>query len=225
MEGREIDVLRAKLSATICSVLAQRISVLKQFGLSGLWLNADSNNEFNAGTVLGYSNDDWLSIKNYSGLWNPNGSIRKEDIWVKKLKIMVIHRQFGKLKTKWFCFGDNLLDQSLSRRDSVAGDQLRNCSPCDDISLSRIREFYSNMENRIVHYGTRFSRELKDMIRYVRQLENAVIDDLIIASADSDLDYSQSESNPKSKLENEFEGADEATQAKIVEQYFLRTQV
>jgi hypothetical protein len=54
MEGQEIDVLRAKLSATICSVLTERISILKQFGLSCLWLNADSNDEFNAGTILGY---------------------------------------------------------------------------------------------------------------------------------------------------------------------------
>ena len=190
MEGQEIDVLRAKLSATICSVLTERISILKQFGLSGLWLNADSNDEFNVGTILGYSDDDWLSIKKYSGLWNPKGSIQKEEIWVKKLKIMVIQRPFGKFKIKWFCFGDNLLDQSSSRRDSATCDQLRNCSPCDDISLSRIREFYSNMESRIVHFGTRFSREQRYMIRELTKLEKEPLDETQSLSIEYDLDDS-----------------------------------
>jgi hypothetical protein len=138
---------------------------------------------------------------------------------------MVIQRPFGKFKTKWFCFGDNLLDQSSSRRDSAACDKLRNCSPCDDISLSRIREFYSNMESRIVHFGTRFSREQRDMIRELTKLEKEPLDEIQSLSVEYDLDDSSSDSNPKSKLEIDFEGADEATQAKIVEQYFLRTQV
>ena len=199
--------------------------MLKQFGLSGLWLNADPNDEFNAGTVLGYSDDDWLAIKNYSGLWNPNGSIRKEDIWVKKLKIMVIHRQFGKFRIKWFCFGDNHLDQSLSRRDSVAGDQLRNCSPCDDISLSRIREFYSNMESRIVHFWTRFSREQRDMIRELRKFEDEVADEAQSLSIESDVDDSQPESNPKSEIEELFAAASKDFQEKLVQQYFLKNNV
>jgi hypothetical protein len=52
---------------SICSILREQISLLKQFGLTGLWLNADSEDEFNVGTVLGYSYDDWMSIKMYSG--------------------------------------------------------------------------------------------------------------------------------------------------------------
>jgi hypothetical protein len=48
---------------------SQRANFLvKQFGLTGLWLNADSKGDFNAGTVLQYSVDDWVSIKMYSGL-------------------------------------------------------------------------------------------------------------------------------------------------------------
>jgi hypothetical protein len=47
---------------SICSILRERISKLKQFGLAGLWLNANSTDEFNAGTVSAYSDDGWMSI-------------------------------------------------------------------------------------------------------------------------------------------------------------------
>jgi hypothetical protein len=85
---------------SICSILRERISLLKQFGLAGLWLNADSTDEFNAGTVLGYSSDDWQSIKLYSGLWQTDQRTQNEEIWVKKLKIIVIHRTMGKKRIK-----------------------------------------------------------------------------------------------------------------------------
>ena len=80
------------------------------------------------------------------------------------------------------------------------------------------------MKSRIVPYGTRFSRELRDMIREMTIFEEDGIEEAQTLLTESGFDDLQS-SNPNSKLENEFEGADEATQAKIVEQYFLRTQV
>ena len=158
MGDQEINVLRSKLSVSICGILTERISMLKQFGLTGLWLNADSNDEFNAGTVLGYSYDDWQSIKIYSGLWNPRGNIQKEEIWVKKLKVIVSHRQVGKYRTKWFRFGNICSDEGLSCLEVVFDDP---SVPGDEISLSRIKDFYYTMDSRIVHYGTRFSRELR----------------------------------------------------------------
>ena len=63
-----------------------------------------------------------------------------------------------------------------------------------------------------------------DMIRELKKFEDDRIEEAQSLLTDSSFDDLQS-SNQKSKLENEFEGADEATQAKIVEQYFLRTQV
>jgi len=80
------------------------------------------------------------------------------------------------------------------------------------------------MESRIVHYGTRFSRELRDMIRKLKKFEDDRIEEAQTLLTESGFDDLQS-SNSKSKLENEFKEADEATQAKIVEQYFMRTQV
>ena len=93
-------MLRAKVSTNICSILRERISLLKQFGLAGLWLNADLKDEFNAGTVLGYSDDDWMSIKMYSGLWRVDGQLKSVVIWVNKLDLTVISRTMGHVKIK-----------------------------------------------------------------------------------------------------------------------------
>ena len=93
-------MLRAKVSTSICSILRERISFLKQFGLAGLWLDADSKDEFNAGTVLGYRDDEWMSIKMYSVLWRVNGQLKSEVIWVNKLDLAVISRTMGYNKIK-----------------------------------------------------------------------------------------------------------------------------
>ena len=69
--------------------------MLKQFGLTGLWLNADSEDEFNAGVVLGYIVDDWMSIKMYSVLWRVDGQLKSVVIWVNKLDRTVISRTMG----------------------------------------------------------------------------------------------------------------------------------
>ena len=218
-------MLRSKLSVSICSILRERISLLKQFGLTGLWLNVDSNDEFNAGTVLGYSSDDWESIKLHSNLWKVDGRIRSEQIWTNKLEITVIHRTMGKNKIKWFCFGNMISDQRLSRSNSVAYDPLGNCVPGDETSLSRIREFYYTMDKRMVHYGTRFSRELRDMIRELRKFDDELLDEAQSLSIESGLDDSHSESNPKSEIEVLFAAADKDTQEKLVHQYFLKYKV
>ena len=143
-------MLRAKVSMSICSILRERISLLKQFGLTGLWLKAESEDEFNAGTVLGYSVDDWKSIITYSGLWNINRRLKPEAIWMNKLNLTVIYRTMGHNKITWFCFGDKISDQRLSRSNTVADDPLENCDvPGYEISLSRIRDFYYTIESRI----------------------------------------------------------------------------
>jgi hypothetical protein len=61
-----------------------------------LWLRADGNDVFNAGTVLGYRGDDWDTIKKYSGLWKANKRIHFEEVWLKKLNgITTIRRPYG----------------------------------------------------------------------------------------------------------------------------------
>jgi hypothetical protein len=57
------------------------------------------------------------------------------------------------------------------------------------------------MKSRIVHYGARFSRELRDMIRELRKFNDELLDEAHSLSIESGLDYSQSESNPKGKIE------------------------
>ena len=131
----------------------------------------------------------------------------------------------NKPRIKWFSFGDKISDQRLSRSNSVAYDPLGNCVPGDETSLSRIREFYYTMESRIVHYGTRFSRELRDMIRELRKCEDEVADEAQSLSIESGLDDSHSESNPKSEIEVLFAAADKDTQEKLVHQYFLKYKV
>ena len=110
---RQIEELRANVSASICRVLTDRILALEPFGFATLWVNADSNDEFNAGTVLGYSSDDWKSIQLYSGLWKSNGHIKSEELWGKMLGVAINHRTMGTFKTKWFRFGEKFADQRL----------------------------------------------------------------------------------------------------------------
>ena len=90
----------------------------------GLWLNADSKGEFNAGTVLGYSDDYWMSIEMYSTLWNPHGKFQKEEIWTNKLEVMALHRKMGRSKTKWFCFGEDYSENRIACRDIAADDSV-----------------------------------------------------------------------------------------------------
>jgi hypothetical protein len=76
IEIRQIDELKEKVSKRICSILRERISLLKQFGLTGLWFNTDSEGEFNAVTVLEHSIDDWMLILMYSSLWRVDGQLK-----------------------------------------------------------------------------------------------------------------------------------------------------
>ena len=74
---------------------------LEPFGLASLWVNADSNDAFNAGTVLGYSSDDWKSIQLYSGLWKSNGHIKSKEIWEILLGVTIIIEKWGPLRQKF----------------------------------------------------------------------------------------------------------------------------
>ena len=47
------------LSKEICSMLKDRIILLGKEGLLGLWIKPSGNDIFNAGSLLGYLNDEW----------------------------------------------------------------------------------------------------------------------------------------------------------------------
>ena len=72
--------LRADISKGICTLLYDRILLLERYGLMNLWLQANGNDTFNAGTVLGNRGNDWDTIKQYSGLWRADGRINFEQI-------------------------------------------------------------------------------------------------------------------------------------------------
>jgi hypothetical protein len=61
---------------------------------------------------------------------------------------------------------------------------------------------------KIVHYGARFSRELRDIIQEFRKVEDELLDEAQSLSVDwvwfINLYDSQSESNPKSKIDELF---------------------
>jgi len=69
LESRQsTSILRAEVSSGICNHLRERILALERHGISGLWMNVDAYDEFNAGTILGYRSDVWETIVKYSGL-------------------------------------------------------------------------------------------------------------------------------------------------------------
>lgn len=78
--------MKARLSSDIYGLLFRRISALKGLGLSGLWLRADSNDEIIAGTVMGYTENDWSSIRKHSGLWRSDGTIKSAENWTYMLR-------------------------------------------------------------------------------------------------------------------------------------------
>ena len=47
------------LSKEICSMLKDRIILLGKEGLPDLWIKPSGNDIFNAGSLLGYLNDEW----------------------------------------------------------------------------------------------------------------------------------------------------------------------
>ena len=53
-----MNELRADISNGIFALLHDQILLLERYGLMNLWLRADGNDSFNAGTVLGYRGDD-----------------------------------------------------------------------------------------------------------------------------------------------------------------------
>ena len=64
-----MDALKAEVSHGFCSHMVERIRNLEPHGLSGLWMNVDAFDQFNAGTIMGYRGDNWETIKKFSGLW------------------------------------------------------------------------------------------------------------------------------------------------------------
>ena len=68
-------MLKAEVSHGLCAHLGERILALEPHGLAGLWMNVDAFNNFNAGTIMGYREDNWDTIKKYSGLWKSDGRL------------------------------------------------------------------------------------------------------------------------------------------------------
>ena len=58
-----VDVLKAEVSHGLCAHLGERILALEPHGLAGLWMNVDAFNNFNAGTIMWYREDNWDTIK------------------------------------------------------------------------------------------------------------------------------------------------------------------
>ena len=54
--------LKARISEEFCSMLRDRIIRLKGYGLFGVWMKSDWNDAYNAGSILGYLDDDWQAI-------------------------------------------------------------------------------------------------------------------------------------------------------------------
>ena len=79
------DVLKAEVSHGLCAHLGERILALEPHGLAGLWMNVDAFNNFNAGTIMWYREDNWDTIKKYSGLWKSDGRLHNIAVWHKKL--------------------------------------------------------------------------------------------------------------------------------------------
>ena len=98
--------MKARLSSDICALLKNRIVALHDLGLSGLLLKAGSNDRFDAGIVLGYSDNDWDCIKKHSGLWKSDKRIKTAAHWCEKLGGHMQQREW--MNEIWFCFGQPL---------------------------------------------------------------------------------------------------------------------
>ena len=81
------------MSSGICDHLRERILALERHGISGLWMNVDAYDNFNAGTILGYRGDVWETIVEYSGLWKADGKLQNEQIWQAKLPGIAVNRR------------------------------------------------------------------------------------------------------------------------------------
>jgi len=214
------------VSKDICGMLHDRILQLKSLGLNGLWLRADSKDSSNAGTVLGYTDEQWNVMKKHSGLWKSDGQIIRKEVWVKKLggisvKFRDRHQFDGCSQSVWFAFEDKIdVDTGRSTRGSYSipiADHLESSTPGDEASLERIYLFHKKMEDCRVHYAMRFSQELKTRIRSLeRYVEVEDVEDpeeLVDPLAE------------RSLLEELFSDASKSVKEKLVREYFLEFKV
>ena len=121
-------------------MLKDRIILLGMEGLLGLWMKPSGNDFFNAGTLLGYLDDEWESIKKYSGLWYDDGRIQTESVWLKKLDSITAERRktktiFDSNAKLWFRF--------TSTNYNVSSD---NVTPTDKNNYERTLAFIENIK-------------------------------------------------------------------------------
>lgn len=169
--------LRTLVSTKICTMLKDRIIRLKDLGIFGIWMKPDGDDFFNAGTVMGYRGDDWNLIKKHSGLWYSDGRMHPEKGLLKKLAgIKVIRRDCRKScnssRSLWFKF-DGIVDTDANRSSrTILTEEIssESCTPGDPESLENLINFHKKMENNRTFYATRFSRDLRDLIRSLERL-------------------------------------------------------
>ena len=117
-------------------------------------MRADGNDQYNAGTILGYRADDWLAVKMYSGLWKLNRNVKTEEIWQNRLRIKISRRKYITQELvgsgSWFTFlGDMEMISCGSRNSSnanITDYTNEQCTPCDEISVKRINKYHKNLE-------------------------------------------------------------------------------
>ena len=139
-------------------MLKDRIILLGMEGLLGLWMKPSGNDFFNAGTLLGYLDDEWESIKKYSGLWYDDGRIQTESVWLKKLDSITAERRktktiFDSNAKLWFRF--------TSTNYNVSSD---NVTPTDKNNYERTLAFIENIKNKRLSPADCLSPSIYEMI-------------------------------------------------------------
>ena len=104
-------------------------------------------------------------------------------------------------------FGDKT-DLNRSNRNCIhhLEDPLGKCTPGDELSSERIKNFHLKMESRRLQYATRFSPGIRELIRSVENLQRQLddVDDIPMTSVESECDSSY---DPICELEKLFTSA------------------
>ena len=145
----EVDKLKTVREEAICDMLVQRIQRLRSAGLCNMWMETDENEWYSASKILGYPDEEWEFIKNYSGLWYNKGRIKTVDIWNRLFKRIVskrynYHKREISIQSVW-------------------------CKFIDSDSNDKCNYFDSNYFNIVDFSSTRISPSIKQMINTIEQ--------------------------------------------------------
>jgi len=206
-------------------MLRDRIIRLKDYGLLGIWMKADGDDRYNAGSILGYRGDDWKTIKKYSGLWKIDGRISPIETWQRVLKGIQIRRNTSQKlgRSIWFCFDRINTVNSLRpvRGSSEVDDSSKtNCTPLDQEHLKKINKFHDLMDQNKIFYATRFPPNLRNLIKSIEKLEDELEDEMA-----SEEDFFEEKVVDFSKLEELFFSASKDLQLSIVKRFMFLNKV